>query len=495
MFYVLLYVSQISSGTKESCAWRRIIIIVLKLESRIILLYIEWHLRGYIMFLSDNPTESKKAIIIGINKYESGSQIPRLAGAENDAREICERLRLNGNFDISESHLLLGEDATRKKIRKALSEIFRNEKSKCDLVTFYFAGHGIIDNNTNEGYIAPYDMDPDDPYVSGITMDDLRNVISTTKNDASVIMFLDCCFAGIAAKDATRQYTIMDSPAIRNLYASQLENIIKPLKQSPSLQVGRGKIILASTEADDTAREIKECRHPGREDPHPHGAFSFHLIEGLDGKAADPDTGVITIGSIKKHIEEQMRNEGKQIPVYRIADDSGIESVKLALLQGRFKAKISETIISAEKYVKSRSGVLQLVDIQSLAEAAKQIDGLVNLDPNNGEIPILRKSIEDGINSYFEPAINWFTNNKKFARPRINEIEDGLFDKKLQDLILGLNFKDLQKMDQNRLDTLIDLCYEIVNKTEFESLDDIKLRIFQSKIRASLRRGSRAENN
>ena len=34
--------------------------------------------------------------------------------------------------------------------------------------------------------------------------------------------------------------------------------------------------------------------------PHTHGAFSFHLIEGLDGKAADPDTGIITIESLKK---------------------------------------------------------------------------------------------------------------------------------------------------------------------------------------------------
>jgi hypothetical protein len=156
-------------------------------------------------------------------------------------------------------------------------------------------------------------------------------------------------------------------------------------------------------------------------------------------------------------------------------------------------AEIAQILESVEKFISTKSGILELPDIQYLAEAAKKVGDLANLDPNNGEIPILRKSIEDGINSYFEPAINWFNNNKEAARLRINEIEDGLFDKKLQDLILGLNFNDLQKMDQNRLDTLIDLCYEIANKTKFESPDDIKLRIFQNKIRASLRRGSRAE--
>ena len=444
---------------------------------------------------SDNTGAGKKAIIIGINKYESDS-IQTLGGAENDAKEIGERLKLNGNFDISENHLLLGTRATRKNISKAVSEIFRNEKSKCNLVTFYFAGHGIVDTNTNEGYIAPYDMDPDDPYISGIKMEDLRNVISTTKNDASVIMFLDCCFAGIATKDTTRggQYATLDNPE-RNMYASQLKNMIESPNQSPYLEGGRGKIILASTEADDAAREIKECKHIGREDPHPHGAFSFHLIEGLDGKAADPDTGVITIGSIKRHIEDEMKKGGKQIPVYHIADASRIDSIKLAISQERYKAKISEIVNLAEKFAVAKYGELHLADIQSLAEAAKKVGDLISLDPNNSKISELRKSVDDGINSYFQPTINWFNNNTISARLKINEIEDGLFDQGLQDLILTINFSELQKIDQNKLESLIILCAEIANNTVFESADDIRLKIFQSKIRASLRRGSRAENN
>ena len=31
-----------------------------------------------------------------------------------------------------------------------------------------------MDEDNNEGYIAPYDMDPDDPFVFGINMDDLK---------------------------------------------------------------------------------------------------------------------------------------------------------------------------------------------------------------------------------------------------------------------------------------------------------------------------------
>jgi hypothetical protein len=435
----------------------------------------------------DTRSQSRTAIIIGINEYEPGSQISGLAGAENDAREICERLRNNGDFEISTDQLLVGPHSTRKKILKAISRIFRNEDFKYDLVTFYFAGHGIVDKN--EGYIAPYDMDPDDPYVSGIRMEDLRGVISESQNDASVIMFLDCCFAGKATQEPVRG-GVLATPETRNLSATQLKNMVEAPNKSAKLERGRGKIILASSEADAVAREKVGCKHLGREDPHAHGAFSFHLIEGLDGRSADSDTGVITIGSIKKYIEDQMINEGKQTPVYSVAEASQIDSIKLAISQRRYNAKIGEIIKSAEQFIAARYGILELPDIQSLAEAAKKIGDLISLDPNNRNIQMLRRNVEDGLNSYFEPTIKWFNDNNRFARLKINEIEPGLYDRKLQDLILSLNFDELQKIDQNKLDSLIHLCAEVSNKTEFQSYDDQNLRRFQSKIRASFRRGS-----
>ena len=74
--------------------------------------------------------------------------------------------------------------------------------------------------------------------------------------------------------------------------------------------------MLASSEATEVSRDRNNCIDPGGNGPHTHGAFSFHLIEGLDGKAADSDTGVITIDSLRNHIDSQMRNESKQRPMY-----------------------------------------------------------------------------------------------------------------------------------------------------------------------------------
>ena len=59
-------------------------------------------------------------------------------------------------------------------------------------------------------------------------------------------------------------------------------------------------------EATVVSRERNNCTHSENDSPHTHGAFSYHLIEGLDGKAADPDTGIISIDSLKRYIENQM---------------------------------------------------------------------------------------------------------------------------------------------------------------------------------------------
>jgi hypothetical protein len=438
--------------------------------------------------LSAEKKESlkRRAIIIGVNKYDSSSDIPTLAGAENDAREIYEQFKNNGNFEISNNHLLLGPDATRRKILKAVSEIFRRDM-ECALVAFYFSGHGIVDKN-NEGYIAPYDMDPEDPYISGINMEDLRDVISKSENKASVIIFLDCCYAGIATKDGTtKSTTLTDNPNTKNLYATQLQKMVESADQTNTLSTGRGKIILASSEANEVSRERNNCTHLGKEEPHTHGAFTFHLIEGLDGKAANPDTGVITIEGLRRHIENQMMAEKRQRPMYYVAEASRIDNIKIAISLNQFNTKIAQTIKAADNLCSIKYQDSDLIDIQCLAGAAKKVGELISLDPNNKEVTRLQNIIDDAVKAYLQPTINWLNRNIGFARLKINEIEQGLYDRKLPNLIQSLSFSELQKIDQIKLDSLIHLSAEVANNTEFKSEDDPQLMIFQSKLLASFR--------
>jgi hypothetical protein len=436
--------------------------------------------------------EIRQAIVVGIDEYGSdqdkGGQIPRLSGAVNDAKEICDRLKSNNNFSVSPNHLLLGADATRQKILKAVGDIF-NRKEVCNLVAFYFSGHGMIDEN-NVGYLAPYDMDPEDPFVNGINMEDLRNLISKSKNKASAIMFLDCCYAGIATKGSKQTTTVLEDPQSRNIYVEQLQKIV----ESPSVQntenAGRGNIVLASSEGTAVSREKNNCTHYGYEDPHTHGAFSFHLIEGLDGKAADPKTGVITIDNLRRHIELEMKREVRQRPMYHVTEGADLESIIIAKSLDVFNAKISDTIKEVQRFCSNKYQNSDLIDIQCLANAAKKVGELISLDPKNPEIDRLSTVIDTAAKALFPPAIKWIDINQGVARLKINEIEPGLYPGKLKFLVQkNASLEPLQKIDQNTLNILIYLFDEVSNNTKFESEEDERLGSFRESLRASIRPG------
>ena len=127
-----------------------------------------------------------------------------------------------------------------------------------------------------------------------------------------------------------------------------LQKLVEIGESTGEKRRGRGNIVLASSEATEVSRDRNNCVHSGNNGPHTHGAFSFHLIEGLDGKADDPDTGVITIDSLRNHIDSQMRLEYRQRPMYYATDASEIDSIKIAFSRGKYFEKIMKTIENVE---------------------------------------------------------------------------------------------------------------------------------------------------
>ena len=88
--------------------------------------------------------------------------------------------------------------STNKNIRSAMSEILW-EANSYDLILFYFSGHGFVDVY-NTGYIAPYDMLREKPFVCGINMRELNYMLSTSLNKKNIVLILDVSYSGIAMK-------------------------------------------------------------------------------------------------------------------------------------------------------------------------------------------------------------------------------------------------------------------------------------------------------
>jgi hypothetical protein len=287
--------------------------------------------------------------------------------------------------------------------------------------------------------------------------------------------------------------TVLAEPQSKHL--SSYREKLEKFAQSPILpgaeNAGRGNIVLASSEGTAVSREKIGCIHLGKDghqEPHTHGAFSFHLIEGLDGKAADSKTGIITIDDLRRYVEAEMKHEGKQRPMYHITEGADLESIIVAKSLAKFNATISETVKDAEKLFELRfQNSERISDIQCLANAAKKVYELTLLDPKNQEIDRLSILIDGAARELFDPALRWITANQGTARLTINQtVQPGLYPGRLRDLVQNLSVGSLQRIDQNTLNILIYLFDEVIANNIYKSEKDDRLISFRDSLRAAL---------
>jgi Caspase domain len=227
------------------------------------------------------------AVIVGINKYWD-PDIKELQGAVRDAEEIRESLEGPGGFTIL--HSLIGPDATSENIRRSLYDLLWKSCDPCELVLFYFSGHGVLDGH-REPYLAPYDINSKELLVRGIKMLELKQLLLESRNRDNAILVLDCCHSGMIASGSNRGAGDASPPLYDGLREQEIRKDEEAVQQPAK---GTGKFILASAGPNEKARE-QEFSHRIRKEgdkPHYHGLFTFHLLEALNGEAAESDNEV-----------------------------------------------------------------------------------------------------------------------------------------------------------------------------------------------------------
>lgn len=125
------------------------------------------------------------ALIIGNDAYR---HIPVLKSAVSDARRLEEILRESYGF---ETRLLL--DAERDQIVSALAD-YRRRLQPTDNLLIYYAGHGWVDEQADEGYWLPVDAAAEDParWVSNATLTTTLRAIAAKH----ILVIADSCFSG-----------------------------------------------------------------------------------------------------------------------------------------------------------------------------------------------------------------------------------------------------------------------------------------------------------
>lgn len=385
--------------------------------------------------------ESKRAVIIGVNQYRDEA-IPKLQGSENDARELYARLinKESAGFEIDEKkHFLLGEKATCQAIREAISDLFW-ETDPCGLSLFYFSGHGFRDSYGN-GYMAPYDIERDAPFVCGIRMQELTDLLQKTVAKERILVVLDCCYSGIAAAGTKDAGMAADMPPV--------DEWVRVLEGEDT---GKGKIIFASSGKDKTSKEMWldpaapgspthtfnfDSQTPTR---HCHGVFTFHLLEGLDGKAATKGGDAITVEGLRKYVSGQMGDD----PPWFLGGGRTDED-KIIVARASQWRTIDTKLENAKEWKDGRpKSVFRAVN--ALGEVIKRCTNLESAVTVKGEIDAKLKI-------YRGPAGAWLVKNSLKIDQQLDDLVDSL-----RGLTPGLSVDTILQQDGWTQSLLMNLC-------------------------------------
>ena len=283
--------------------------------------------------LIDKP-RNQWAVVIGISRYfRGGEMFPDLQYADRDAIEFGKFLISpeGGGFKKDRVLLLTNADATYSSIRHALFTFLKDAQSE-DLVIIYFAGHGAPDpDRTDNLYLIPYDVEPDNLSGSALPMWDIEKVLWKTILAQRVIVFIDSCHsAGVAIAYGTRGTKAAPADSIYNRYFRRLSHI-RP-----------GRVVFSSSNGYEPAFESAKWNK--------HGVFTWALLKALNGEADGiiPGTKKDQIVSLQEAIEYVKdlvvkETKGKQHPFLSASPKYDTE-LPLSVVSNRVQKKAEKGV-------------------------------------------------------------------------------------------------------------------------------------------------------
>ncbi|MGL5877964.1 MAG: caspase family protein, partial [Xenococcaceae cyanobacterium] len=232
------------------------------------------------------------AFVIGINNYQNG--ISPLQNAVNDAKKLIEILREKHGYQV---WVCLDETATLSNLNNLLEQTLPRQIQPNDRLLFYFAGHGTIDGESDDGptgYLIPQDAKRGDNQTY-LPMTQLYESLNNLRC-RHFLGILDCCYAGAFRWLTTRD--LLKAP--EKIYRQRYDRYIK----DPAWQ------IIASAAYDQKALDGDPFAFE-RDQIGNNSVFAAVLLEALQGKAEDDPfkEGVITATKLYSYLRDRIETE------------------------------------------------------------------------------------------------------------------------------------------------------------------------------------------
>jgi hypothetical protein len=212
------------------------------------------------------------AVIICNENYGLVAGVPMAQNDGTTFAKYCEK-----TLGLPKDNIRLYKDASYGIMIRALRDIEAIAAAyQGDLkVIFYYAGHGIPNEQTKDAYLLP--VDADGKQTDGCYS--LKKLYSQlgALNAHSVVVFLDACFSGSKRDDG--------------MLVAARGVAVKPKEEAPTGNM----IIFSAASGDETAMPYKEKGH---------GLFTYYLLKKLQDTKGD-----VTLSELGKYIKTNVRQK------------------------------------------------------------------------------------------------------------------------------------------------------------------------------------------
>jgi len=227
-------------------------------------------------------------LLVGVNQYQDES-LPALRYSALDCQGLAEALadatQEFPNKKVIIHHNFAAQAPTLETIRASLQQIVSEAKSQ-DTILFYFSGHGVLEPNTQQAILCLEDTFKDDLATTGIGLQELLQMLGNCAAHQQLV-WLDACHSGDLTLRGARGNTA--DPTLIN----PTPQLVKVLRQRAAKS--KGFYALLSCDQAQQSWEFPELGH---------GLFTYYLMRGLRGEAADPQ-GVLEADGLYKYVYHQ----------------------------------------------------------------------------------------------------------------------------------------------------------------------------------------------
>lgn len=221
--------------------------------------------------------------------------------------------------DDQHTRLLHDTGATRSAILNGLSWLQARAVADPDAtIVIFYAGHGWLDQSTNQYYLIQHDTDPVDTQGSALSASEFTTALRQIAARRLLAIF-DCCHAeGMAtARSGT---TPLKLP--RDIVpTAPPRSLVEDLKQ------GTGRAVFSASRGTQLSWE----RPDGSQ-----GIYTYHLLEALQGAGNQPGDTVVHLSNVMNYVARKVPEtvytfyRKEQTPFF----DTATEDFPIALLRG-----------------------------------------------------------------------------------------------------------------------------------------------------------------